>query len=158
MNAFRSRSCAGLSVCLALTISSLAHLGAQGLLEIGGDQILPAGAIVLGDVDPFGASRSKANHLEPAEMKTDSSSQEILAQADQFVKQERYDLASILWQRVIDESGDQVFTRDEWKERTLRNEYIDTAQSAEISNPRWPSSHPRGWAPTGSRPMAKLAR
>jgi outer membrane protein assembly factor BamB/predicted negative regulator of RcsB-dependent stress response len=123
MNAFRSRSCAGLSVCLALTISSLAHVGAQGLLEIGGDQILPAGAIVLGDVDPFGASRSKANHLESAEMKTDSSSQEILAQADQFVKQERYDLASILWQRVIDESGDQVFTRDEWKERTLRNEY-----------------------------------
>ncbi len=112
-----------LTVLLSVGAISLASAQAQGLLDLEGDIIFPPGVMLGGDVDPFGASMNKASLLEPAEMKTDSSSEEILAQADQFVKQERYDLASILWQRVIDESGDQVFTRDEWKERTLRNEY-----------------------------------
>lgn len=92
-----------------------------GDIQLRGDlRVQIAGAAV---ADPFGAASSKEGLLEPAEMKTDSGSQEILAQADDFVRQERYDLASILWQRVIDESGDQVFTRDEWKETTLQNEY-----------------------------------
>ena len=112
-------------VILLLTAGALPTTGAQAqeLLDLEGNPIVVPGAALGGVVDPFGASLNKASLLEPAEMKTDSSSQEILAQADLFVKQERYDLASILWQRVIDESGDHVFTREEWKERTLRNEY-----------------------------------
>ena len=77
----------------------------------------------VGGADLFGASINKATLLDGAQMKTDSDSQMIVVQADQFVAQGRYDLATILWQRVIDQSGDQVFTRDDWTERTLQNEY-----------------------------------
>lgn len=93
----------------------------QAPIQLGDIQLQVLGDELIGD--PFGASANRAGLLEPAELKTDSGSQEILTQADAFVKQERYDLASILWQRVIDESGDQVFTRDDWLEKTLQNEY-----------------------------------
>jgi len=81
------------------------------------------GALVVADDDPFGATMSKANLLEPAEMKTDSGSQDVLRQADDFAKNGRYDLASILWQRVIDESGDQVFTKEEWNSKSNLHVY-----------------------------------
>ena len=123
MKASKVRCAAIMSVVFALAGLSIDPLGAQGLIDIEGNPALPLAAFFGEDADPFGVSSSKANLLDPAEMKTDSGSQEILAQAEQFVRQERYDLASILWQRVIDESGDHVFTRDDWKERTLRNEY-----------------------------------
>ncbi|MFT5854412.1 MAG: outer membrane protein assembly factor BamB [Verrucomicrobiales bacterium] len=104
----------GFVVVFSLLFTGL--VGAQIIVE-GGVQLQLAAA------DPFGSATDKAGQLAGAEMKTDSGSEEILVQAEQFVQQKRYDLASILWQRVIDESGDQVFTREEWKQTTTHNLY-----------------------------------
>ncbi|MEM7384095.1 MAG: PQQ-binding-like beta-propeller repeat protein [Verrucomicrobiota bacterium] len=56
-------------------------------------------------------------------LKTDSESEALLSRADQFMAQERYDLASVLWQTVIDKSGDLTYTKPEWNERSLEHEY-----------------------------------
>lgn len=61
--------------------------------------------------------------VEGASLKTDTEANELLARAEQFAKQGRYDLASTLWQTVIDSSNDLVFTRDEWIEKTIEHEY-----------------------------------
>ena len=61
--------------------------------------------------------------VEGASLKTDAEANDLLARAEQFAKQGRYDLASKLWQTVIDSSNDLMFTRDEWIERTLEHEY-----------------------------------
>ena len=76
--------------------------------------------IVLGDIE---AEAAPANAVEGAALKTDSETDELLARADQFAKDGRYDLASTLWQTVIDSSNDLVFTRDEWIEKTLEHSY-----------------------------------
>ena len=83
----------GFVVVFSLLFTGL--VGAQIIVE-GGVQLQLAAA------DPFGSATDKAGQLAGAEMKTDSGSEEILVQAEQFVQQKRYDLASILWQRVID--------------------------------------------------------
>ena len=61
--------------------------------------------------------------LEGATLKTDSSVDELMVRAEQFSKQGRYDLASSLWQTVIDSSNDLVFSNDEWIEKTLSHQY-----------------------------------
>ena len=61
--------------------------------------------------------------VEGASLKTDAEVNELLARADQFASQGRYDLAAKLWQTVIDSSNDLMFTRDEWVEKTLEHEY-----------------------------------
>ena len=53
------------------------------------------------------------------EVKTDGDSEMLLQRAEEFAKQERYDLASTLWQKVIDQSADVLLEREEWKETTL---------------------------------------
>ncbi len=60
---------------------------------------------------------------ETAGLKVDTDATDLLARAEEFAKQGRYDLASTLWQKVIDGSNDLVFTRDEWRFETLENEY-----------------------------------
>ncbi len=56
-------------------------------------------------------------------LKIDPELDVLLQRADQFAQNKRYDLASELWQRVIDESNDAVITRDEWLEETLNHQY-----------------------------------
>ncbi|NCG27372.1 MAG: hypothetical protein GWP42_07510, partial [Verrucomicrobiales bacterium] len=73
--------------------------------------------------------------LEGATLKTDSAIDELMARADQFSKQGRYDLASSLWQTVIDSSNDLVFSNEEWIERTLSHQYeLYRSVSGEIEN------------------------
>ena len=72
-------------------------------------------------VPPFGTveSHDKTQWLKGASLKTDSTVDELMARAKQFSDQGRYDLASSLWQKVIDSSSDLVFGSDEWSEKTL---------------------------------------
>jgi len=73
--------------------------------------------------------------LEGATLKTDSEVDELMARAEQFSKQGRYDLASSLWQIVIDSSNDLVFSNEEWVERTLSHRYeLYRSVSGEIEN------------------------
>ena len=71
----------------------------------------------------FGAEETPNTAVPSATVKTDSEMEALLQRANQFAQQERYDLATILWQQVIDRSSDVVFTRDEWVRKTLEHRY-----------------------------------
>ena len=58
-----------------------------------------------------------------ASLKTDPELDQFLKRADQFAEDGRYDLASVLWQRVLDESSGTVMTRDDWTQQTSRRKY-----------------------------------
>lgn len=45
-------------------------------------------------------------------LKTDPEAQQLLQRAEQFVKDERFDLASVLWQKVLDDAGDNLVSVD----------------------------------------------
>jgi hypothetical protein len=47
-----------------------------------------------------------------AALKTDPEQQRLLKRADQCVEDGRLDLAAVLWQKVLDEAGDTLMTRD----------------------------------------------
>ena len=77
-------------------------------------------------IEPLEKSNEKlasSQWLEGATLKTDSTVNELMSRAEQFSKQGRYDLASSLWQTVIDSSNDLVFSNEEWIERTLSHQY-----------------------------------
>ena len=52
-----------------------------------------------------------------AGLKTDPELETFLKKAELFVADERYDLATILWPRVLNESDETVMTRPEWMVR-----------------------------------------
>lgn len=56
-------------------------------------------------------------------LKTDPELDVLLQRADQFAEKKRYDLASELWQKVIDDSNDSVMTKPEWVEESLNHQY-----------------------------------
>jgi outer membrane protein assembly factor BamB len=67
------------------------------------------------DADPETSSAdSIAQEKYPggAPLKTVPEMERLLERAEQFVKDKRYDLAVVLWQKVLDESGDTLMTRD----------------------------------------------
>jgi outer membrane protein assembly factor BamB len=45
-------------------------------------------------------------------LKTDPEAQQLLSRAEQFVQDERFDLAAVLWQKVLDDSGDSLVSVD----------------------------------------------
>src|SRR4029453_8301877 len=47
-----------------------------------------------------------------AALKTDPEQQRLLQRAEQCVADGRLDLAAVLWQKVLDEAGDTLMTRD----------------------------------------------
>ena len=57
----------------------------------------------------------EANFPSGAGLKTDPELEGLLKRAEGFVDDGRYDLATILWQRVLDESGETVMTRRDRK-------------------------------------------
>ncbi|MCP4846925.1 MAG: PQQ-binding-like beta-propeller repeat protein [Verrucomicrobiaceae bacterium] len=67
--------------------------------------------------------KASRNLVEGASLKTDAEADDLLARAEHFAGQGRYDLAGKLWQTVIDSSNDLMFTKDEWIEKTLEHEY-----------------------------------
>ena len=58
-----------------------------------------------------------------AGLKTDPELETFLKKAEIFVKEGRYDLATILWQRVLNESGETVMTRPDWTVRSFDRKY-----------------------------------
>ncbi len=58
-----------------------------------------------------------------ASLKTDPELEQLLKKADEFAGDERYDLASVLWQRVLDETSGTVMTRQDWESSTSRQKY-----------------------------------
>lgn len=58
-----------------------------------------------------------------AGLKTDPELEGLLKRAELFVSDGRYDLATILWQRVLDESGQTVMTRPEWTFKSFESRY-----------------------------------
>ena len=78
---------------------------------------------------------NKSQWIEGATLKTDSTVDELISRAKQFSNEGRYDLASSLWQKVIDSSNDLVFGSEEWLEKTLSHEYqVYRSVSREIEN------------------------
>lgn len=66
-----------------------------------------------------------------AGLKTDPELEALLKRAELFVGDGRFDLATILWQRVLDESGGTVMTRPEWIYQSFDNHYRKYASLAE---------------------------
>lgn len=58
------------------------------------------------------ADPSEAKFPGGAALKTDPEQQRLLKRADQCVEEGRLDLAVVLWQKVLDEAGDTLMTRD----------------------------------------------
>ncbi|MFT5124072.1 MAG: outer membrane protein assembly factor BamB [Kiritimatiellia bacterium] len=81
--------------------------------------IMLTGALALS----AGGAVKVANEASGGGLKIDPELDVLLQRADQFAQNQRYDLASELWQRVIDGSNDAVITRDEWLEETLYHQY-----------------------------------
>ena len=61
-----------------------------------------------------------------APLKTDPELERLLERAELFVTDRRYDLASVLWQKVLDETGDTLVTRDGRIYRSLSEEVEQT--------------------------------
>ncbi len=57
-----------------------------------------------------------------APLKTDPELERLLERAEKFAEDGRYDLASILWQKVLEESSDTLMTRDGRKYTSLAEE------------------------------------
>lgn len=81
------------------------------------------------EVDPFfnprignmiGSGRLAVPQLSSGMVKTDTDAETLLGRAEAFAKQDRYDLASRLWQQAINQSGDALIERDEWVDQTFR--------------------------------------
>jgi outer membrane protein assembly factor BamB len=58
-----------------------------------------------------------------ASLKTDPEMERLLERADLFGREGRYDLAMVLWQKVLDDSTDTVMTRDAWADNRFEHKY-----------------------------------
>ncbi len=66
-----------------------------------------------------------------AALKTDPEQQRLLKRAEQCVADGRLDLAAVLWQRVLDEAGDTLMTRDGRTYTSLADEVERTLSAGE---------------------------
>ena len=66
-----------------------------------------------------------------AALKTDPEQQRLLKRAEQCVADGRLDLAAVLWQRVLDEAGDTLMTRDGRAYFSLSDEVERTLSAAD---------------------------
>ncbi|HUE72635.1 MAG TPA: PQQ-binding-like beta-propeller repeat protein [Pirellulaceae bacterium] len=66
-----------------------------------------------------------------AALKTDPEQQRLLKRAEQCVADGRLDLAAVLWQRVLDEAGDTLMTRDGRTYLSLADEVERTLSAAD---------------------------
>lgn len=98
----------------------LAVLGAISAAAISVAWGQPRAIKVLGGADAVKAAVDGAPDVDRSEkafpggapLKTDPELERLLTRAEQFVTEERYDLASVLWQKVLDDTGDTLVTRD----------------------------------------------
>ncbi len=111
-----------------LTLRTLLALGALTAALVRGDQhevqvdlVELAQDSQVAEVEAAEADPEESIEAEfpgGAGLKTDPELETFLKRADEFVKDGRYDLATILWQRVLNESGETVMTRKDWTNRT----------------------------------------
>lgn len=100
-----------------LAVAAIAVFGAftvvhgqpRAIKVIGKAVALPVGGAA--DASPD-VDRSEKAFPGGAPLKTDPELERLLTRADQFVTEERYDLAAVLWQKVLDDTGDTLVTRD----------------------------------------------
>ncbi len=125
---------------MALAIVSAATLIRGDQIEIQLDAIEDAPQLVdEGDPAPHADTEDEEDIAGEfpagAGLKIDAEMESLLKRAEQFVGDERYDLATILWQRVLDESGQTVMTRPQWKYRSFDRRYrIYKSLSEEIES------------------------
>jgi outer membrane protein assembly factor BamB len=81
---------------------------------------------------PDGKATTTADELaekkfrDPAALKTDPEQQRLLQRAEICLAEKRLDLAAVLWQKVLDEAGDTLMTRD-------GERYTSLAEEVELS-------------------------
>ena len=90
-----------------------------GLKEIGWIPV----ALLVGHSAVFAAGLKVPGDGDGGGLKTDPELNVLLERAEQFASQKRYDLASELWQKVIDDSNDAVMTKPEWVQESLNHQY-----------------------------------
>ena len=73
--------------------------------------------------EPKNSDSIEAEFAGAAGLKTDPELETFMKRAEHFVEEKRYDLATILWQRVLDESGETVMTRPQWSTRSFDRKY-----------------------------------
>jgi outer membrane protein assembly factor BamB len=124
MRPFVTRKFAGCAILsVAVFLSLVGPAPAQFRIKALGPAVapLPAGAApVKGEKkvkdadDAADAMQDLAEKTYPggAALKTDPEQQRLLKRAEQCVADGRLDLAAVLWQRVLDEAGDTLMTRD----------------------------------------------
>lgn len=88
--------------------------------------VRPLGVIAPKPAAPAAADgekeESESRFAGGASLKTDRELERLLERAAQFAQNQRFDLASVLWQRILDESGDVLRTSDGRLYTALANE------------------------------------
>jgi len=79
-----------------------------------------------------------------AALKTNPELERLLKRADQFAKSGRYDLAAILWQRVLDESANTLMSRRDWIFKTANHKYQKYKSVSEEIERTLAKMHPAG--------------
>lgn len=95
------------AVVLALAVSLLPPAQAQ-------DEVKVLGRDAVDEDAKLGKGEDLAQEQFPngAALKTDPELERLLIRAEQFAADGRFDLASVLWQKVLNESGDTLMTRN----------------------------------------------
>ena len=84
------------------------------------------GTVALADEKSADAEQAEAIERDfpgGASLKTDPEMERLLERAEQFGREGRYDLAMVLWQKVLDDSTDTVMTRDAWADNRFEHKY-----------------------------------
>ena len=111
---------------LALTVTFAPSGGEEVQIDVEIAQQAESVAEIKADDDPDDPEESvEAEFPGGAGLKTDPELETYLKRAEQFVAEDRYDLATILWQRVLNESGETVMTRpgNDWVFRSFDRKY-----------------------------------
>ncbi len=102
-----------LATCSSVLTLIAALLMVQAVAAQPGDRIFRGGLVprVAAGVDSAEPPNDELAQ-NGAALKTDPELQRLVGRSDQFVKEQRYDLAAVLWQKVLDEAGDSLMTQD----------------------------------------------
>ncbi len=121
-----------LAAVLAVSVTSSGHVQGQRRLLPAATPAAPRATTKPADTDEE-AAKDLAEQKFPggAALKTDPEQQRLLKRAEQCVEDGRLDLAAVLWQKVLDEAGDTLMTRDG---RT----YVSLAEQVERTLARLP--------------------
>jgi outer membrane protein assembly factor BamB len=98
---------------------------ASALLVVSRPAAVHADRISIGYIarDPFGMpGAAPAQAAAGANLRTDPEVERLLERAAEFAVQKRYDLATVLWQKILDESQDTLLTRDNRKYTSIAAE------------------------------------